>query len=300
MHWRKLSLAKAFALVVCAVFMTPGRAAEALKETPFSTNEPLEVPAMMLDSGRYVFRLSEPAAERNVLQVFEAVQLWTGDGTRLLSTMLTMPNYDLPTPDKTVFSFFERGPKQAKALRLWFAPGRKYGQEFVYPKAQAVELAKSVGRSVLSLPAELPGNIGQLARMVAEPNREAFKAPIAPPIPERRAPDPVNFSPEATTGLHAPPPQRAAPIVQNSAPRENPRAPKAASGEGARAAKTASRDAIASEMPLQSRARARQSKMIAATLPRTASYSYLVAFVGLVGIACGTLLRILALRLGRR
>ncbi len=286
MRWRKASPARAYALAVCAVFMTPVRAAEAVKETPFSTNEPLEVPGMMLDSGRYVFRLSEPPAERNVLQVFEAVQLWTGDGTRLLSTMLTMPNYDLPTTDKTVFSFFERGPKQPKALRLWFAPGRNYGQEFVYPKAQAVELAKSVGRGVLSLPAELPGDIGQLARMVAEPNREAAKAPLAPPISEPRAANPVSASPAANTGPPASPQKQAAPQVQNSPPQK-----------GLRALETASRDTTNSEALVQSKARSRQPKMIAISLPKTASHLSLVAFAGLLGIACGTLLRLLALRL---
>src|SRR5579863_935935 len=146
------------------------RAADPLKQTPFATNESMEVPGMMLAPGRYVLRLVDPGPERNVLEVFEVVQLWTGDESRLLSTLLTMPNYDQPTTDKTVFTFFDRGPKQAKALRLWFAPGRNYGQEFVYPKAQAVELAKSVGRAVLSMPPELPGDIGKLTNAVPQPN----------------------------------------------------------------------------------------------------------------------------------
>jgi hypothetical protein len=150
--------------------MTP--AADQIKQTPFSINEPVEIPSMMLEPGHYVFKLVERAPQRNVLDVFETVQLWTSDETRLLSTMLTMPNYDQPTTDKTVFTFFERGPKQPEALRIWFAPGRNYGQEFVYPKIQAVELGKSVGRAVLSMPPELPGDLGKLA-----------SAP--PPVPAR-------------------------------------------------------------------------------------------------------------------
>lgn len=156
---------------------------------------------MLLEPGRYVMRLIEQDPQRNVLEVFETVQLWSENETQLLSTMLTMPNYDLPTTDKTVFTFFERGPKQPKALRLWFAPGRNYGQEFVYPKAQAVELAKLVGRAVLAMPAELPGDIGRLARMVMEPNPAAVRAPLVP------APDaslPADVQPER-------PPQHAEP-----------------------------------------------------------------------------------------
>src|SRR5712692_280154 len=175
------------------------------KKTAFSTNEPLEIPGTLIEPGQYVFKLIEAQPERNVLQVFETVQLWTADETRLVSTLLTMPNYDLPTTDKTVFSFFERGPKQPKALRLWFAPGRNYGQEFVYPKAQAVELARVVGRSVLSLPAELPGDIGQFAHMVAEPNRAAAKAPVAPPVSDPGAASPLSVAPAANTVRQTPP-----------------------------------------------------------------------------------------------
>jgi len=247
----------------------------------------------MLDSGPYVFKLIESEAQRNVLQVFETVQLWTGDGTRLLSTMLTMPNYDLPPTDKTVFTFFERGSQQPKALRIWFAPGRKYGQELVYPKAQAAELAKSVGRGVLSLPAELPGDIGQLARMVAEPNGPAARVPVAPPVSEPLA-VPVNVTPAASTA------PQIAPQAQAGSPRklEPPESSLAAGNV---------RPPPNPAAPVQSRARARDTKAIApaatksiASLPKTASYLALVALMGLLGIGCGTLLRILALQLERR
>ena len=125
MNLRNTRVATILALNVCAMLTAMAHAAEPAKQTQFSTNGPVEVPGMMLDTGQYLFKLIEPEAQRNVLQVFETVQLWTGDGTRLLSTMLTMPNYDLPPTDKTVFTFFERGPQQPKALRIWFAPGRK-------------------------------------------------------------------------------------------------------------------------------------------------------------------------------
>src|SRR5579872_2432644 len=154
--------------VVAALMQASG--AEPVRQTPFSINDSFEIPSMVLGPGQYIFKLVEREPERNVLDVFETVQLWTGDGSRLVSTLLTMPNYDQPITDKTVFTFFDRGPKQPKALRIWFAPGRNYGQEFVYPKLQAVELAKSVGRGVLSLPPELPGDIGKLANAVPQPN----------------------------------------------------------------------------------------------------------------------------------
>src|SRR5205085_8334076 len=155
-------------LVLCACIGLTGHASGASRQTPFSTNETLEVPGRILEPGNYVFKIIETEAQRNVLQVFETVQLWTGDESQLLSTFLTMPNYDVPTTDKTVFAFFERGPKQPKALRIWFSPGKNYGHEFAYPRGQAVELAKSIGRGVLSLPVELPADIGQFKRPLAD------------------------------------------------------------------------------------------------------------------------------------
>ena len=229
--------------LVCAA-MTPSSAADAVKQTSFSINEPFEIPSMMLAPGNYVFKLVEREPQRNVLDVFETVQLWTSDETRLLSTLLTMPNYDQPTTDKTVFTFFERGPKEPKALRIWFAPGRNYGQEFVYPKLQAVELGKSVGRAVLSMPPELPGDLGKLAS--------------------------------------APPPPAPAPIQKPAARPVAAAAPKAV------------------PTMVQSRARVRETKLVASNLPKTASYLALFAVLGVLGITAGSLLRILMLRLEQR
>jgi hypothetical protein len=258
MNRRKLTTCGVIALAV----LVEVRGAEPVKQTPFSINDPFEVPSMILEPGHYVFKLVEREPQRNVLDVFETVQLWTGDETRLLSTLLTMPNYDQPTTDKTVFTFFERGPKQPKALRIWFAPGRNYGQEFVYPKLQAVELAKSVGRAVLSLPPELPGDLGKLASAAIQPSP-------APPVPQPAA---------------APPSPPVTPRMPAAAPKTIP---------------TAMTPEVNATAPIQSRARARESQVIAASLPKTASYLALFAALGILGIFAGVLLRILALRLER-
>lgn len=302
MNWRKSCVATSLALHVCTLLTAVALAAEPVKQTPFSTNGPIEVPGMMLETGQYSFRLIEPEAQRNVLQVFETVQLWTGDGTRLLSTMLTMPNYDLPPTDKTVFTFFERGPQQPKALRIWFAPGRNYGQELVYPKTQAAELAKSVGRGVLSLPAELPGDIGQLARMVAEPNGPAAKVPVASPVSEPPAAAPVTVVPAAGA---APPVSRQ--LQTRSPERSQPLRERQLTANSVRGSiisgatsESTSGAATSSGAPVQGRARTREPKMTVTSLPKTASYLALVAVMGLLGIGWGTLLRILALRLEHR
>jgi hypothetical protein len=43
----------------------------------------------------------------------------------------------------------------ATALRAWFYPGREWGEEFVYAKPRAIELAQEVNEPVLATPIEL-------------------------------------------------------------------------------------------------------------------------------------------------
>jgi|SRR5579872_3416082 len=271
----RISKAYLFCLVAfCLVAPLGIRAAEPAKETPFSVNSPLEIPGMMLDSGQYLFRLGEPAPERNVLQVFETVQIWAGDGARLLSTLLTMPNYDRPTTDKTVFSFFERGPNDPKALRLWFAPGRDYAQEFVYPKLQAVQLAKSAGRAVLSMPLELPADVGRLG-MIAAPEPPAAPVTVPRAAPAQRPARIARFVRDTASPVPAVEPVGTRPPGAQPQPKS--------SGARERSAEIAARAPDAS-----------------GSLPKTASSLPLLATIGMLGIAGGVLLRLLAMRLERR
>jgi hypothetical protein len=72
-----------------------------------------------------------------------SVQIFNADGFRL--------------PNKTIVTFEERAKGAPEAVRTWFQPGDSYGQEFVYPKVKAVELAKANNKPVLATPA-LPAN----------------------------------------------------------------------------------------------------------------------------------------------
>jgi hypothetical protein len=71
--------------------------------------------------------------------------------------------------------FEERPSDQPEALQAWFYPGENYGHEFVYPATRATELAKRVGRPVLSMPDELAANITKPAKSATEPSVVALK-----------------------------------------------------------------------------------------------------------------------------
>ena len=73
----------------------------------------------------------------------------------IYATILAIPNYRLRATDKTVLTFRETPAGEPDALRAWFYPGRNWGEEFVYPKAKAVELAKVTNTPVLALQSEV-------------------------------------------------------------------------------------------------------------------------------------------------
>jgi hypothetical protein len=54
-----------------------------------------------------------------------------------------------------VITFNEGLSGQPEAIRAWFYPGANWGEEFVYPKAKAVELAKITKTPVLAVTAEV-------------------------------------------------------------------------------------------------------------------------------------------------
>jgi len=103
----------------------------------------------VLPAGTYVFKILDSQSDRHIVQIFNQ------DESQILATILAIPNYRLKVTDKTVITFRERPAGEPEALRAWFYPGRNFGEEFVYPKARAVELAKETNTAVLFTPAEV-------------------------------------------------------------------------------------------------------------------------------------------------
>lgn len=146
-------LATAFCLITLCVFIVPAATADdSNKETVITFSGPVEVPgvgAQTLPAGTYVFKIIDSMSDRHIVQIFNQ------DKTHLFTTILAIPNYRLKTTDKTVITFSERPAGQPEAIRAWFYPGRSWGEEFVYAKPRAIELAKEVNEPVLATPIEL-------------------------------------------------------------------------------------------------------------------------------------------------
>jgi hypothetical protein len=78
-----------------------------------------------------------------------------------------------------VITFSERPAGEPEALRAWFYPGRNWGEEFVYPKAKAMELAKTANTPVLFTPVDLPLEVAEPIKSADAPVvAELKRAPI--------------------------------------------------------------------------------------------------------------------------
>jgi hypothetical protein len=155
-----MTFLKAASTVFCmalvgGLFSPSAKADDYDKKTTITFSGPVEIPPVyitgmrILPAGTYVFKLVNSSSNRHIVQIFNKEQ------TKIIATVLAIPNYRLVPKDKTVITFNEGVKDRPEAIRAWFYPGANWGEEFVYPKAKAVELAKVTKAPVLALEAEV-------------------------------------------------------------------------------------------------------------------------------------------------
>ncbi len=131
-----------------AAAMPSARADEWNKKTIVTFSQSVEVPGKVLPAGTYTFQLLDSPSDRHIVQIFNA------DGSQIIATILAINNYRLQPTGETVMKFGERAGDSPEALRAWFYPGDNFGQEFVYPKARAIQLALTTNKIVPAVAAE--------------------------------------------------------------------------------------------------------------------------------------------------
>jgi len=131
-----------------AALMPSARADEWNKKTIVTFSQAVEVPGKVLPAGTYTFQLLDSPSDRHIVQIFNA------DGSQIIATILAINNYRLRPTGETVMRFGERAGDSPEALRAWFYPGDNFGQEFVYPKVRAIQLALATKEIVPAVAAE--------------------------------------------------------------------------------------------------------------------------------------------------
>jgi hypothetical protein len=132
------------AAAITAFVAPAAHADEWNKKTILTFSGAVQVPGATLPAGSYVFKLADIPGNRHVVQVFDK------DEKKIYTTILAIPNERLERTDKPVVLFSERASGTAQAIKVWYYPGDRIGDEFVYPKSQAMKIAKDTHQRVLA------------------------------------------------------------------------------------------------------------------------------------------------------
>jgi hypothetical protein len=135
--------------VLCVLVAPKAKADDFNRKSIVTFSAPLEVGGtnpQVLPAGTYVFQVINPGAYSHIVQISNQ------DDTHIFTQIVAMPNYRLKSTNKTVMTFSERPAGQPEALKAWFYPGREWGEQFVYERPKAIQLAKETNEIVLSTP----------------------------------------------------------------------------------------------------------------------------------------------------
>jgi hypothetical protein len=141
---------KTLSAALCAAVLVTASAAQAQgivpdRSTIVTIDAPVSLPGIVLPAGSYLFRLADTQASRNVVQIFDK------DRSKIFATLIAVSAERNQPSGEAVITFRETPANEPPALRYWYYAGEKSGQEFVYPKDQAMKIARASGESVLAI-----------------------------------------------------------------------------------------------------------------------------------------------------
>lgn len=236
------------------------------RKTVVTASGPVSIPGTTLPAGTYVFKLADLAANRHVVQIFDR------DEATLIATLLAVPAERDQLDGDALITFKETPSDRPPAVRYWYYAGEKAGNEFVYPKAQAMMIARASGESVSAVDSDSADINGwksdSVSRVTADTEPQSTGAATTVPNSQaatRTAPAPQGEQPRPTA--------TPAPMTPAGTTSTEPTSAPTASAQTAPAATAAGQP----EQPVGRSGRA-------ARLPRTASELPVVGLLGLLAI----------------
>jgi hypothetical protein len=139
------------AAVLTAAFMTVahGASAQTTDQLTYLTfSGAVQMPGVTLPAGKYVFKLADTSLH-NVMQVYDGKQKhiigqWFFIGRNRTEQAMDRAN------GKPVVTFMEVPQGTAPPIKYFFYPSDLTGKEFIYPKSQALKLAKATNKPVIA------------------------------------------------------------------------------------------------------------------------------------------------------
>ena len=123
---RTLITPAALALALLSTTLAPSAKADEWDKKTVITVQggAVQIQGTVLERGKYVLKLLDSQADRQILQVFNA------DETHLETTILASAAYRIEPTGDTRFTFAEVPAGQPPAISTWFYPGDNYGLQF--------------------------------------------------------------------------------------------------------------------------------------------------------------------------
>ena len=226
------TLRRACGLGVAAVLIAAtANAQPSDKRTFFTFSRPITLPGVTLPAGKYVFRLADDETSRKVIQIMSS------DGTKPYAMLLTIPEERRDPAKDAEVAFLETASRTPSAVKAWWYPGERTGYEFIYPRAQARQLARTTGAAVLTTKADTTKTeetrSGELTRIdssghdqdaaAADNNQNARETGTnAQQVPQRTPPQ---AAPPAPPSFSQNPVPNPAPVARNTLPQTASRLP---------------------------------------------------------------------------
>jgi hypothetical protein len=278
------------ALVLGATLAT-AQSPDTNNTTIVTFSAPVSLPGVTLPAGSYMFKLADSQVNRNIVQVFDK------DRSKILATILAIPAERNQPADETVITFAESPANAAPAIRYWYYPGDKRGQEFAYPKKQATEIANASHTSVLSIDTEDSSadamTKGKMSRVEpgASPSMAEGAQPSTPAQGAQPSTSPSTMSQSGNASATTSPSAESQAAPQSTQPQSTTQAPTAEQPTSTPSAQAAP---APSTTPTTSTPSASTSSSGAvgtsgstsgrSSLPKTASTMPLVGFAGLLAL----------------
>jgi hypothetical protein len=255
-------------LAACAVLaLGAGVAAQQTVQdrTTFVTfSAPVSIPGRTLPAGTYTFRLADTQADRHIVQILDKAK-----GT-VIATMLAVPAERREQSGEPVVTFNEAPANRAPAVRYWYYAGERAGNEFVYPKYQAMQTAQASGEPVMAIDSASSDVNDWKSGSVSRVNGNDAAASTSASTTSRQPTPPATTTTSDTTSARTTAPPATAP--RSTTPQTAP----ATTADTSRNSSAASSDRR-EQAGTSGRAASR-------TLPKTASELPLVGLIGLLAL----------------
>jgi len=134
------------------------------------------VPNQTLPAGKYLFRVTGQG--RNI------VEIYSGDKSRMIQRAMVVHAARSDSPERAEIRLIEGASNAPVAVGTWWYPSQRQGWEFIYPRDQALKLAKTARQPILTTAESVPAekiDSSDLVRVEPSGSQADYSASENPP-----------------------------------------------------------------------------------------------------------------------